>query len=157
MKYTTAGDPTQAGFKLASSPFYLMAHADYKYHEDMEIVLSKHGMDRSMYRIMTVLRETGTSSITRLAELALLKRPTVSRAVERMADRGLVETRPCPDDNRITEVSMTSAGLQVMGTLTPIVARQVARGLEGIPDKDIGVLIRTLQRVVENLNRLAIE
>ncbi|MBF7013662.1 MarR family winged helix-turn-helix transcriptional regulator [Novosphingobium resinovorum] len=157
MKYTKAGDPTQAGFKLASAPFYLMAHADYKYHEDMEIVLLKHGVDRSIYRIMTVLREAGTLSISRIAELALLKRPTVSRAIERMSERGLVETRPCPDDNRITEVTMTEAGLEVMGTLTPIVARQVARGLEGIPDKDIGVLIRTLQRVVENLNRLAIE
>jgi DNA-binding MarR family transcriptional regulator len=157
MKYTTAGDPTRAGFKLASSPFYLMAHADYKYHEDMEIVLSKHGIDRSSYRIMTVLRETGTTSISRIAELALLKRPTVSRAIERMSERGLVETRPGPDDNRITEVTMTQSGLEVMGTLTPIVARQVARGLEGIPDKDIGVLIHTLQRIVENLNRLAIE
>jgi DNA-binding MarR family transcriptional regulator len=157
MKYKEAGDPTLADFRLANSPFYLIANADYKYHEDMDTVLAKHGIDRSIYRIMTVLRESGAVSISHLAASALLKRPTVSRAVERMAERGLVETRPQPDDNRITEVSITAVGLQVLGTLTPIVARQVARGLEGIAEAEIEILIRTLQRVVKNLNRLASE
>lgn len=157
MTYGKMGDPTRKGFKLQNSPFYLIAHADFKYHEDMEIVLSKNGMDRTMYRVMTVLREEEPASISRITELALLKRPTVSRAVERMAERGLVETVQNAEDNRVTEVSMTKQGKAVMGTLTPIVARQVARGLEGIPDEDVGVVIRTLQAIVKNLNRLAIE
>lgn len=157
MDHKKMGDPTSKGFRLQNSPFYLMAHADFKYHEDMEIVLLKHGIDRSMYRIMTVLREGEPASISQLAELSLLKRPTVSRAIERMSERGLVETLSSPRDNRVTEVFMTKQGKQVMSTLTPIVARQVARGLEGIADEDIGVLIRTLQAIVGNLNRLAIE
>jgi len=134
-----------------------MAHADFRYHEDMEIVLLKRGIDRSMYRILSVLREQQPSSISHLAEIALLKRPTVSRAVERMRERGLVDATISPQDNRVTEVSMTAEGVALMKMLTPVVARQVARGFEGIPDKDIGRLIQVLQKIIANLNRLSIE
>ena len=57
----------------------------------------------------------------------------------------------------MTEVALTGEGIALMGTLTPVVARQVARAVEGIDDADLGVLIRTLQKMVSNLNRLAIE
>jgi len=157
MSFAKMGDPTRAGFKLENSPFYLIANADFKYHEDMDLALSRNGIDRSMYRVMTVLREQAPISIGRLAEVALLKRPTVSRAIERMVDRGLVATQPGAEDNRVTEVALTGEGIALMGTLTPVVARQVARAVEGIDDADLGVLIRTLQKMVSNLNRLAIE
>ena len=32
-------DPSSPTFRLENSPFYLMAHADFKYHEDMDKVL----------------------------------------------------------------------------------------------------------------------
>src|SRR4051812_33820718 len=60
-------DPGDPGFTLVGSPFYLMAHADHKYHEDMDQVLIRRGMSKPIYRILTVLREHEPASIGAIA------------------------------------------------------------------------------------------
>jgi DNA-binding MarR family transcriptional regulator len=157
MNDRSALDPSGAAFRLDNSPFYLIAHADFKYHEDMEKVLHKHGVSKPMYRIMTVLRERQPASIGALAEAALTKRSSVSRIVDRMLEQGLVDTQPNPEDNRITEVSLTPAGRETLGKLTPIVGRQVMRAMQGISEADIAHLLRTLHKISNNLSKLPIE
>lgn len=157
MNSQTIFDPSSPEFRLGSSPFYLMAHADYKYHEDMEKVLHKHGVSKAFYRIMTVLRERQPASIGAIAETALTKRSTVSRIVDRMVEQGLVTTEPNPEDNRITEVTLTPAGQQKLRKLTPIVGRQFARATEGISERDLAHLQKTLQKIGQNLSKLPIE
>lgn len=150
-------DPSSPNFRLDNSPFYLMAHADFKYHEEMDKVLHKHGVSKPVYRVMTVLRERQPASIGAIAELALTKRSTVSRIIDRMVEQGLVTTEPNPDDNRITEVTLTPAGQQTLRKLTPIVGRQFVRAMEGVSDRDIAHLLRTLQKISANLSKLPIE
>jgi DNA-binding MarR family transcriptional regulator len=153
----TVYDPSDPGFRLENSPFYLMAHADFKYHEDMDKVLHKHGVSKPIYRIMTVLRERQPASIGLLAQVALTKRSTVSRIVDRMVEQGLATTEPNPDDNRITEVTLTPAGQQTLRKLTPIVGRQFHRAFEGISNREIAHLLRTLGKIGQNLSKLPIE
>ena len=150
-------DPSAAGFRLENSPFYLMAHADFKYHEDMDKVLHKHGVSKPIYRVMTVLRERQPASIGTIAEVALTKRSTVSRIIDRMVEQGLVTTEPNAEDNRITEVTLTSAGQQKLRKLTPIVGRQFVRAMDGISERDIAHLLKTLQKISANLSKLPIE
>lgn len=153
----SAYHPSNPGFRLGNSPFYLMAHADYKYHEDMDKVLHKHGVSKPIYRIMTVLREYQPASIGALAEVSLTKRSSVSRIVDRMLEQGLVTAEPNAEDNRITEVMLTAAGQEMLRTLTPIVGRQFVRATKGISDRDIAHLLDTLQKISQNLSKLPIE
>lgn len=150
-------DPSSPTFRLESSPFYLMAHADFKYHEDMDKVLHKHGVSRPIYRVMTVLRETQPASIGAITEAALTKRSTISRIIDRMVEQGLVLTKLDPEDNRITQVSLTESGQQTLRTLTPIVGRQFSRAMVGISNRDIAHLLRTLKCISDNLGKLPIE
>jgi DNA-binding MarR family transcriptional regulator len=139
------------------SPFYLMAHADYKYHEDVAMVLAKHDVTKAMYRLMTVLREHEPANIGMLADISLSKRTTVSRMIDRMSEMGLVVTSPNQEDSRTTEVVLTEQGRAMLGKLTPVVGRQFVRAVEGLTNAEIEQLIRTLQRMVANLNKLTIE
>ncbi|WP_083942874.1 MarR family winged helix-turn-helix transcriptional regulator [Sphingomonas soli] len=157
MDNRTVYDPSSANFRLENSPFYLMAHADFKYHEDMDVVLHKHGVSKPIYRVMTVLRERQPASIGAIAEAALTKRSTISRIIDRMVEQGLVTTEPNPEDHRITEVTLTPAGQQTLRKLTPIVGRQFSRAMNGVSDRDIAHLLRTLQKISGNLSKLPIE
>ena len=150
-------DPSNPTFRLENSPFYLMAHADFKYHEDMDKVLHKHGVSKPIYRVMTVLREQQPASIGAIAEAALTKRSTISRIIDRMVEQGLVSTEPNPEDNRITEVTLTPAGQQTLRKLTQIVGRQFSRAMVGISNRDIAHLLRTLKKISDNLSKLPIE
>lgn len=150
-------DPSDPSFRLENSPFYLMAHADFKYHEDMDKVLHKHGVSKPIYRVMTVLRERQPASIGAIAEAALTKRSTVSRIIDRMIEQGLVTTEPNAEDNRITEVTLSPAGQETLHKLTPIVGRQLARAIEGVSERDITHLLQTLRKISANLSKLPIE
>jgi MarR family transcriptional regulator, organic hydroperoxide resistance regulator len=149
--------PAHPEFRLAISPFYLMAHADFDYHEDMSTVLEKHGVNRSMYRIMTVLREHESANIGFLAERSLTKRNTASRIVERMVAKELVRAFPNPEDSRVTEVVLTQRGKDLLNSLTPIVGRQFQRAIDGIDNEELEQLVKVLQKISNNLNRLPIE
>jgi MarR family transcriptional regulator, organic hydroperoxide resistance regulator len=149
--------PAHPEFRLATSPFYLMAHADFDYHEDMSTVLEKHGVNRSMYRIMTVLREHASANIGFLAERSLTKRNTASRIIERMVAKELVKAFPNPDDSRVTEVVLTQRGKDMLNSLTPIVGRQFQRAIDGVNNEELEQLVRVLQKITNNLNRLPIE
>jgi DNA-binding MarR family transcriptional regulator len=149
--------PAHPEFRLAVSPFYLMAHADFDYHEDMSTVLEKHGVNRSMYRIMTVLREHETANIGFLAERSLTKRNTASRIVERMVSKDLANAFPNPNDSRVTEVVLTQRGKDLLNSLTPIVGRQFQRAIDGIDNEELEQLVLVLQKISSNLSRLPIE
>jgi DNA-binding MarR family transcriptional regulator len=149
--------PAHPEFRLAISPFYLMAHADFDYHEDMSTVLEKYGVNRSMYRIMTVLREHESANIGFLAERSLTKRNTASRIVERMVAKELVNAFSNPNDSRITEVTLTQRGKDLLNSLTPIVGRQFQRAIDGIDNEELEHLVLVLQKISGNLSRLPIE
>jgi DNA-binding MarR family transcriptional regulator len=153
LHYREVCHPAHPEFRLETSPFYLMAHADFDYHEDMSKVLAKHGVDRSIYRIMTVLREHPSANIGMLAERALMKRNTASRVIERMAERGLVTTNENPGDSRVTDVVMTSRGKDLLNMLTQIVGRQFQRAVEGVSEEGLEQLVLLLQKICTNLNR----
>lgn len=150
-------DPTKDEFRLANSPFYLIAHADFRYHAEMEEVMAKRGVTKTIYRILTVLRETRCSSVTELSDIALTKRATVSRVVDRMVKSGLVSTAPMPTDNRVTEVRLTAKGRDVLDELTPIVKRQLERALHDIPEAELQGFIGTLRAICRNLSKSHLE
>ena len=43
-------NPAEPDFDLFSSPFYLIAHVDFKYHEDLDRVMQKYEVDRTTYK-----------------------------------------------------------------------------------------------------------
>lgn len=150
-------DPAREGFDLFSSPFYLIAHADFKYHEDLDTVVAKSGFDRATYRLMTVLMQQSPLNIGQLSQLALLKRPTVSRALARMRREGLVEMTAKSTDNRVTDVVLTEAGRQAARAVMAYGTRQIERAMQGLDAREIGTLVRIARHIVANLERLPCE
>ncbi|AZV39830.1 MarR family transcriptional regulator [Komagataeibacter xylinus] len=150
-------DPAAHDFNLFNSPFYLIAHADFQYHEDVEAVLVKNGVSKNIYRLLTVLREREEASISWLAQQALIKRNTVSRLVERMAQMHLVTTTLLHEDNRVTVVALTPAGRALLDRLTPVVSRQTARAMAGLGQEQLQQFVLTLRQIIDNLNKLGLE
>lgn len=150
-------DPAKADFDLFSSLFYLIAHADFKFHEDLDKAIAKYGLDRATYRLLTVLMRRSPISIKDLSELALLKRSTASRALERMRREGWVDGSPNRADNRITDVYLTTSGRELAEQVMQLGSRQLKRAVDGLSEKQLMELVTLLQTLVRNLSKLPIE
>lgn len=150
-------DPQNPEFSLKNSAFYLIAQADFKYHEDLAKVLAKYGMDRTIYRLLTVLREKSPMCIGEIAEFAFIPRSTVSRAIERMKAEGWVETGISAADNRTIDVAFTDAGREALEKVIHLGSRQFQRAMDELPNEDLGRLISILKHIIANLSKLPIE
>ena len=150
-------DPARADFDLFSSPFYLIAHADFKYHEDLDKAIAKFGLDRATYRLLTVLMRRSPINIKDLSALALLKRSTASRALDRMRREDWITQVLNKDDNRITDVYLTRGGRDLAEKVMQLGSRQVKRAVEGLDENQLKELVGSLQHLVRNLSKLPIE
>jgi DNA-binding MarR family transcriptional regulator len=146
-----AFDPTSDAFRLATSPFYLIAHADFMYHARMEQVLAEKGVTKSIYRILTVLRDHQPCRMTDLADMALIKRSTVSRIIDRMLEMRLVETAQSSADSRATDVMMSPSGQSLLDTLTPL----FVEATRGLAHDELLRFVATLQIISSNLEASA--
>lgn len=150
-------DPADPSFNLFRSPFYLIAHADFKYHEDLDKVMAKMGVDRTTYRLLTVLLQEGPANIKVVCEHALLKRSTGGRAIERMRDRGWVTTTLNDVDHRVTDVQLTAEGKKMAKHLREVTSRQLHRATSGLSANELRQFDDILVRIIANLSRLPIE
>lgn len=150
-------NPVDAEFSIFGSLFYLIAHADFKYHEDLDRVMAKVGVDRTTYRLMTVLVQVEHASIKLLCEYALLKSSTGSRALERMKEKGWVSTETNSIDARGTDVTLTPAGKKVALSLREVTSRQLQRAVSGLSAAELKQCATLLKKIGDNLSRLPIE
>jgi MarR family transcriptional regulator, organic hydroperoxide resistance regulator len=150
-------NPAEPDFDLFSSPFYLIAHVDFKYHEDLDKVMQKYDVDRTTYRLMSVLLAVGLENIKVICEHALLKRSTGSRAIDRMVQKGWVRTESNEEDFRSTKIELTAEGKKIAGMLRQSTAKQLERAADGLSAADLKQLASILRRMTENLGRLHIE
>jgi len=67
--------------------------------------------------------------ISELNRHVLLSQPALSRLVDRLADRGLVERQPDPADGRSVRLALTQAGRAVQHQIGRQHARGVARAM----------------------------
>ncbi|GHB05556.1 hypothetical protein GCM10009069_29950 [Algimonas arctica] len=150
-------DPAETDFDLFSSPFYLIAHADFKYHEDLDKAIAKLGVDRVTYRLLTVLMRQSPMNIKELSKFALLKRSTASRALVRLRKEGWINQYLEEADNRITNVELTLSGRDMAEKVMRLGSRQLHRAVQGLDQENLKELTGLLKHLVNNLSKLSIE
>lgn len=144
--------PSSANFAKDEFPFYWLARLNNLYVMKMEAALKKVDADVPGWRVLNILRENGTSSISEIALHAVAKLSTVTKIVYRMKDQGLVETGTSAEDGRVTEVSITPAGLALSEQMKQATAKLFQKSFRGLTDAQIQRLNRTLTRLFANLD-----
>lgn len=99
---------------------FLGAHARITRELDQELQ-STHELGLSDYEVLLRLASADEQGVRmiRLAEQVLLTRSGLTRLVERLEQRGLVERRCCPSDRRGFNVVLTAAGTESLRAAGP--------------------------------------
>ncbi len=90
----------------------------------------------------------GAMRMRDLAELILLTQPSLSRMVDRLSVRGLVERRSVPDDARGVVVALTEEGARLQREIGRRHVRTIRRYVGGALDDDE---LHTLGRLAKKL------
>ncbi len=113
---------------------YLLRQADQTLSAPFYARLTSHGIARSDWRVLAVLAEHHELGVADLAAAALSPQPTVTHALRRLEDRGLIRRTTGPTDRRQRLVSLTPAGARLAGRLAAEATELEANALAGAGD-----------------------
>jgi DNA-binding MarR family transcriptional regulator len=140
---------TVTGDFLGSYLPYLLRRADQALSSRFYSVLKEYGVARSEWRVLAVLHDVGDLSILDLTAASLSPQPTVTHAVRRLEERGLVSRSLGADDRRRRIVSITADGARLTAALVDE-ARQLEA--EALADAgDLTPLVARLNDLTENV------
>jgi MarR family transcriptional regulator, organic hydroperoxide resistance regulator len=109
-------------------------------------------INTSQWRVLSVLRAYGPMSITQIVEATLMEQPTTSRVVVQLERLGHVLRRPSSVDSRVTEISITAAGLEAFGGIVPSALRHQALAFQDVSPKEMALLSEILKKVERNIS-----
>ena len=132
---------------------YVLRRADQALSAPFYQVLTRHGVQRPEWRVLAVLREYDSLSMSDLTTAALAPQPTVSHAVARLVERGLVERLQGIDDKRHRFVAATAAGRALAETLVAEARSTEAGLLAGADIDDISDVLAALDAIHTRLTR----
>lgn len=146
-----AYSPASQDFRKEAFPIYWVARLHGVYLQHLEFALRQVGLDVPTWRVLFILRENGTSSLSDVAEQAIAKLSTIAKTVRRMKAEGLVDTATARHDGRVTEVSLTAAGRDAIAASLGVTRPLFERSFQGMTPEQIQMLNQLLEGVFHNL------
>jgi DNA-binding MarR family transcriptional regulator len=112
-------------------------------------LVESHGITAQQYNVMRILRGAGPEGLPTLTigERMIEQTPGVTRLVDRLERKGLVDRKPCPKDRRRVFCVITEKGLALLKDLDEPVNRWDAHNVAVLQPSDVDSLISLLDRV----------
>lgn len=114
-----------------------------------------YGATRAQWAVLSRLNRSEGLKQSELAELLDLQPISLTRLLDRLAENGLIERRPDPNDRRVNRLYLTPAARPLLDELTALGEELMGQVLEGLDDRSVTRLLGDLDIMRENL-RVAI-
>jgi len=103
------------------------------------------------FGILFRLMKQGPMTQVEITQLLMRDKTTITRRIDGLVKKGLVERNPCPDDRRCFRVGLTDAGHQALTVIIPLVRDFQLEVLSEIPDAEKAITIKTLKHISDKL------
>ena len=111
-----------------------------------------HDLAAEEWALLMVLWRDGPMPTGRLAAVTLRDRTTVTRVVDRLVSKGLLERKDEQGDRRQVVIHVTKLGAQIQPEVVGAVAPLIEKANAGIPAKELEITLSVLRRMADNLN-----
>jgi homoprotocatechuate degradation regulator HpaR len=115
--------------------------------------LKEHDLSPQQWRVIRVLVEEDQLDATEIAERCALLLPSLSRILQNLHKRGLVDRVTASNDQRRSLVSITAAGRKLFTTLSPINEARYAHITEKFGYGKLELLYELLHELVEKIEQ----
>jgi DNA-binding MarR family transcriptional regulator len=116
-----------------------------------EQLFDSHDLTAQQYNALRLLRAARPDTIPTLtlASRLISRAPDITRLLDRLHDRGLIDRVRSADNRRVVRVGITPAGLELLSSIADHVRACHARQLGHLGEEDMRALIHLLRRARE--------
>ena len=146
----TGGETFVSGYLL-----YLLAASSEQASEQFHDHIRRKGLRVPEWRVLACLVDNDGLMITQLAKLSLMEQSRMTRIVDQMDARGLVQRAADSDDRRRVRVKLTEEGRSLAQALVADARNHETRLLSALADTDavrIKKVLQTLLSVLDSPN-----
>ncbi len=97
-------------------------------------------------------KQDGLSQV-QIASLMMRDKTTITRRIDALVRKGLVERRPDSADRRLYRIHLTVEGMKAAESLMVVVDEFQKEVLDDIPDEHKEITINTLKRITDYVSR----
>ncbi len=127
---------------------YLLAHASALVSRQVDEIAAAEKISRNECKILLTLINHGGVSLNELAEIMIIKQPTLSRIVEAMVEAGWLERQVVAKDRRAVKISLTAVGRDKARLLVAHAKAMDATITHNLGDKETLVLKNLLNQLI---------
>ena len=91
---------------------YLLAHASNIISRQIDEIALAQKISRNKCKVLLTLIDSDGVSLNELADIMIIKQPTLSRIVETMVEAGWLERKVLAQDRRAVNIRLTKLGLK---------------------------------------------
>lgn len=99
--------------------------------------------------ILKTLQLEGTLHIAEIGERLQIQKPQMTHMIDRLEELGLIVRQPEPSDRRITNVSLTDRGHDIIGEFDAVILGTVEEKLSHLNDAELEEISTSLQKIKE--------
>ena len=110
-------------------------------------LLKRHDLTQTQYNVLRILRGAGEPGLNAgdIGERMITRDPDVTRLLDRLEKRGLVERWRCTHDRRVVWTRITDAGREAIAPLDAEIEAIHVRQLSHLGAERLGVLVGLLE------------
>ncbi|GAB3805927.1 MarR family winged helix-turn-helix transcriptional regulator [Virgibacillus kimchii] len=112
--------------------------------------LASINLYHSQWVIIYYLSQFETSTLVEISNYLHVEKPTITRTVNRLEERELIEKFPTKD-KRERRIRLTEKGFEISKQALKIVSDFESELLQGIPEADLKTALQTVQRLRSKL------
>ena len=106
------------------------------------------------FGILFRLMKQGPMTQVEISALLMRDKTTITRRIDGLVKKELVERNPCSDDRRCFRVGLTETAHQALTVMIPLVRDFQQEVLSDIPDEEKAITIKTLKHISDKLINL---
>jgi DNA-binding MarR family transcriptional regulator len=141
-------------FHLRDSIGYLMKRSQRLMQERIEGLFEQQGFTLQQWVVLMYLRDGLAVTISDICRDLHHDSGAMTRLVDQLEARKLIERRRSADDRRVVELSLTDAGAAVLDTLVPTACDALNTALDGFTRDEVKLLQSMLRRLLGRLEEL---
>jgi len=131
--------------------FVLISQIAYHRERKLEAELAPLGVSVQLWRSMVVIHRIVDCSMSDLSRFSLADRTTLTRSVDQLVAKSLVERYVSPDDRRLVLLRLTADGVRLFDKALATTRAVNAEILERAAPHDMKRLADTLEGLLEGL------
>ncbi|MCB0395647.1 MAG: MarR family transcriptional regulator [Flavobacteriales bacterium] len=122
----------------------------FELDQNINAILRSFEITTHQYNILRILRgaSPGTLSQKQIRERMIFRNPDLTRLLDRLITKKLVERNVCPGNRRQSEISITDTGLDMLDRIYPVLKKDLHQFFKNlIPVEEAGKMVLHLQTV----------